>query len=257
MPHLLMTGRARAGWRRPATGGDPTTRACPEPAGRGPRSRIVSFVRESAVIFVSAIVVSLLVKTFVAQAFFIPSASMRDTLREGDRVLVNKLAPGVVDVGRGDIVVFSDPGGWLPVAEQSRTNLMQEALVWIGLMPEQTENHLIKRVIALPGDRVVSTGRGDPLTVNGAEISESYVAAGASPSSIAFDVVVPEDSLWVMGDNRQQSSDSTYHLLDDGGGSIPVDTVVGTAFITVWPVDRVGALHRPGGVFVGVPDPTG
>lgn len=221
---------------------------------RGP---VASFARETAIILGSAILLSLLVKTFLAQAFFIPSASMHDTLLEGDRVLVSKLAPGPFDLHRGDIVVFADPGGWLDQQAVPDTTVVQDALIAVGLMAQQSEDHLIKRVIGLPGDRVASAGDGSPLTVNGTAIDESqYLAPGASPSEIAFDVVVPTGSLWVMGDNRQQSADSRWHLGDPGGGAVPVDDVVGTAFVTLWPADRLGLLRNPGDVFADVPDPS-
>ena len=219
---------------------------------RGPVS---SFVRETAIILVSAIVLSWVIKTFLAQAFFIPSASMHDTLLEGDRVLVNKLVPGPFDLHRGDIVVFEDSGDWLGDQAVPETNVVQDALIAVGLMPQQSEDHLIKRVIGLPGDRVASAGDGSPLTVNGVPVDEaSYLAPGSSPSEIRFDVTVPADSLWVMGDNRQQSADSRYHLGEPGGGAVPVDDVVGTAFVTLWPVDRIGLLRNPGDVFADVPD---
>lgn len=219
---------------------------------RGPVS---SFVRETAIILVSAIVLSWVIKTFLAQAFFIPSASMHDTLLEGDRVLVNKLVPGPFDLHRGDIVVFEDSGEWLGDQAVPETNVVQDALIAVGLMPQQSEDHLIKRVIGLPGDRVASAGDGSPLTVNGVPVDEaSYLAPGSSPSEIRFDVTVPADSLWVMGDNRQQSADSRYHLGEPGGGAVPVDDVVGTAFVTLWPVDRIGLLRNPGDVFADVPD---
>jgi signal peptidase I len=227
------------------------------PASGRRRGPVASFLRETAIILVSAIVLSLVVKTFFAQAFFIPSASMHDTLLEGDRVLVNKLAPGPFDLHRGDIVVFEDPANWLEGAQQVDTNVVQDALIAIGLMPQQSEDHLIKRVIGLPGDHVVAAGDGSPLTVNGVAIDESlYLAPGASPSEIAFDINVPADSIWVMGDNRQHSADSRYHLGDPGGGSVPIGNVVGTAFITLWPFDRVGLLRNPGDVFRDVPDPS-
>lgn len=231
-------------------------------SGAGPtterrRGPVASFARETAIILLSAIVLSWVVKTFLAQAFFIPSASMHDTLLEGDRVLVSKLAPGPFDLHRGDIVVFSDSGGWLDQQAVPETNVVQDALIAVGLMPQQSEDHLIKRVIGLPGDRVASAGDGSPLTVNGEPVDESpYLAPGASPSEIAFDVTVPADSLWVMGDNRQHSADSRYHLGDPGGGSVPVDDVVGTAFVTLWPADRLGLLRNPGDVFADVPDPS-
>ncbi|MBD3780984.1 MAG: signal peptidase I, partial [Micrococcales bacterium] len=132
---------------------------------------------------------------------------------------------------------------------------LQDVLIVIGLMPQQSEDHLIKRVIGLPGDRVASAGDGSPVTVNGVAVDESaYLAPGASPSEIAFDVTVPEGSLWVMGDNRQHSADSRWHLGDPGGGAVPVSDVVGTAFVTLWPLDRIGMLRNPGDVFEAVPD---
>ncbi|GIG38118.1 signal peptidase I [Cellulomonas pakistanensis] len=229
------------------------------PARRSPEGRrgpVASFLRETVIILLSAIVLSWLVKTFLAQAFFIPSASMHDTLLEGDRVLVSKLAPGPLDIHRGDVVVFADPGGWLDQQAVPETNAFQDALIAIGLMPQQSEDHLIKRVIGVAGDRVASTGDGSPLTVNGVPVDESeYLAPGASPSEIAFDVVVPSGSVWVMGDNRQSSADSRFHLGEPGGGSVPVDDVVGTAFVKLWPVDRIGLLRNPGDVFADVPEP--
>jgi signal peptidase I len=153
--------------------------------------------------------------------------------------------------------VFADPGGWLGEQSVPDTNVVQDALIAIGLMPQQSEDHLIKRVIGLPGDRVASAGDGSPITVNGVPVDESeYLAPGASPSEIQFDVTVPPDSLWVMGDNRQHSADSRWHLGDPGGGSVPVSDVVGTAFVTLWPVDRIGLLRNPGDVFADVPDPS-
>lgn len=233
------------------------SRSGAESAPQRRRGPVVSFARETAIILLSAIVLSWLVKTFLAQAFFIPSASMHDTLLEGDRVLVSKLAPGPFDLHRGDIVVFSDPGSWLGGQQVPDTNVVQDVLIAIGLMPQQSEDHLIKRVIGLPGDRVASTGDGSPLTVNGEPIDEEpYLTPGASPSEISFDVIVPENSLWVMGDNRQHSADSRWHLGDPGGGSVPMDDVVGTAFVKLWPLDRLGLLRNPGDVFDEVPDPS-
>ena len=224
------------------------------PSRRGP---VASFLRETAIILVSAVLLSWVVKTFLVQAFFIPSASMHDTLLEGDRVLVNKLAPGPFGLHRGDIVVFADPGGWLTDQDVPETNALQDALIAIGLMPQQSEDHLIKRVIGLPGDRVASAGDGSPVTVNGVAVDEStYLAPGASPSEIAFDVTVPEGSLWVMGDNRQHSHDSRSLNLDrDGSGFVPLDRVVGSAFVRLWPADRVGLLRNPGHAFADVPVP--
>jgi signal peptidase I len=216
-----------------------------------------ALLKETVVILVSALVLSLIIKTFLFQAFYIPSASMRETLVQGDRVLVTKLAPGPLDVHRGDVVVFKDPGGWLPpVQEADQSALRQrvtDVLTYVGLLPQDSGEHLIKRIIGLPGDHVVSDGAGGPVTVNGVEVTEPYLRTSSIPSEVAFDVVVPDDSLWVMGDNRQNSQDSRYHLGDPGGGSVPLDNVVGVAFVTVWPADRLTLLRNPGATFADVP----
>lgn len=233
----------------------------PTPAGHRARDRRTSggaLLRETVIILASALVLSLVIKTFLFQAFFIPSASMRDTLIEGDRVLVTKLAPGPFDLHRGDAVVFKDPGGWLPPPTRTEQSPLRErvtsVLTYVGLLPQDSGEHLIKRIVGLPGDRVSSDGEGGPLTVNGVPVTEPYLRPSSVPSEVAFDVVVPDDSLWVMGDNRQNSQDSRYHLGDPGGGAVPVDNVVGVAFVTVWPLDRLTLLRNPGETFEAVPD---
>ncbi|WP_421733244.1 signal peptidase I [Cellulomonas sp.] len=216
-----------------------------------------SLLRETVIILVSAIVLSLLVKTFLVQAFFIPSQSMHDTLIEHDRILVSKLTPGPFDLRRGDIVVFKDPGGWLPADVAPDPGALQgainSALTFIGLYPADANEHLVKRLIGLPGDHV-SADPGGPVVVNGVALDEPYLAAGESPSAIAFDITVPENSIWVMGDNRSHSSDSRYNQGNPGGGSVPVANVVGMAFVTVWPIERFGLLRNPSSTFADVPD---
>lgn len=206
---------------------------------------------------VSALVLSMLIKTFLMQAFFIPSESMENTLAVGDRVLVSKLAPGPLDVSRGDIVVFRDPGGWLvPNGEPRPTGwrgVAVDALTFVGLLPQDSGEHLIKRVLGLPGDTVECCDDQGRVSLNGVPIDEPYLAEGVSPSDLEFSVVVPEDSLWVMGDNRRNSQDSRFKMGDPGGGSIPMANVVGVAFVTVWPADRWGALRNPGSTFAEVP----
>jgi signal peptidase I len=235
-----------------------------EPAGdptppRRARGRTWGAVRETAVILVSALVLSLLIKTFLAQAFYIPSASMHDTLIEGDRVLVSKLTPGPFTLERGDIVVFKDPGGWLsvPLAEPQGAfeQAVNRALTFVGLQPQDAGEHLIKRVIGLPGDHVTCCDASGRLAVNGVAIDEPYLRPGSVPSEFPFDVVVAPDSLWVMGDNRQDSQDSRAHLGDPGGGMVPIDDVVGTAFVVLWPLERVTLLRDPAATFADVPDP--
>ncbi len=221
------------------------------------RGGLGSWLREAAIIVVSALLLSMLIKTFLVQAFFIPSGSMEQTLAIGDRVLVTKLAPGPLSVHRGDIVVFRDPGGWLqPNGTDAPTGwrgVATDALTFVGLLPQDSGEHLIKRVIGVPGDSVECCDAEGRVSVNGIALDEAYLASGADPSEREFSVVVPEGGLWVMGDNRQNSQDSRYKQGDPGGGSIPLSNVVGVAFVTVWPLERWGALRNPGSTFAAVP----
>jgi signal peptidase I len=235
---------------------DPAPPDAAEPPRRA-RGRVASGARGNALVRASAIQLSWLVKTLVVQAFVIPSSSMHDTLLEGDRVLVSRLVPAPFDVHRGDVVVFADPGGWLTPEEAPRASAVQGALAAVGLAPQQSTGHLIKRVIGLPGDRVAAAGDGSPVTVNGVPVDESaYLAAGVGPSDIPFDVTVPDGALWVLGDNRSSSRDSRWHQGDPGGGAVPVADVVGTAFAVPWPFDRAALLRNPGAAFADVPDPS-
>lgn len=222
----------------------------------GPAHSALAALREGVIVVVAALVLSLLVKTFLVQAFYIPSESMEDTLVEGDRVLVSQLTPGPFDLQRGDVVVFSDPDGWLPpVVEPDRGpvgDAVVGALTFVGVLPQNSGQHLIKRVIGLPGDHVVGEV-GGPTTVNGVAVDETYLKPGSVPTEVAFDVTVPPGSIWVEGDNRQRSGDSRYHQGGAGGGAVPVDDVVGRAVVTVWPLDRISWLSRYGDVFADVP----
>jgi signal peptidase I len=157
-------------------------------------------------------------------------------------VLVEKISMWDGEVERGDVVVFEDPGGWLGATPEP--NGMQEVLSLIGLYPEG--GHLVKRVIAVGGDRVVCCEKQGRLTVNGVPLDESdYLRNDVQPSQKQFDVVVPEDSVWVMGDNRSNSQDSRFHLSDPGKGSVPLDNVVGKVWGIVWPIDRLEILDQP------------
>lgn len=250
MTDLESPGSGVSGPDASASGG----RRALKPAPRG-----MSALREAVVVLGSALVLSLLIKTFLVQAFFIPSGSMETTLDVGDRVLVSRLVPGPLDLHRGDIVVFVDPGGWLPDSTEP-ANPVREALVrvgeFVGLLPANTGSHLIKRVIGLPGDHVVCCNTDGLITVNDTPITEPYVIAGAEPSTIPFDVVVPDDSLFVLGDNRPGSGDSRLHLGDPGGPFVPMSNVVGVAQVTIWPIDRWTVLRNPGATFASVPDPS-
>lgn len=240
----------------PHTGPD-EDRPAPDGRDRHARGGLAAWLRETAIIVVSALVLSLVIKTFLVQAFFIPSGSMEDTLLVGDRVLVSKLAPGPLDVSRGDVVVFKDPGGWLPDETSEPVPAWRQAatnvLTYVGLLPQDSGEHLIKRIIGLPGDTVECCDEEGRVSVQGVPVDEPYLAPGAQPSELEFTTTVPEGHLWVMGDNRQHSQDSRYKQGNPGGGSIPMENVVGVAFVTVWPADRWQVLRNPGATFAGVP----
>ena len=200
------------------------------------------WIREVQIVLTSALVLSLLLKTFVFQSFWIPSGSMENTLQVRDRILVSLWRPGPLDLRHGDIVVFKDPGGWLGAfTEPDPTGVdkvWNNFATFIGLLPQDAGEHLVKRVIGLPGDTVSCDPADGIVNVNGVALVEDYLKPGTSSCSYAWEVTVPDDRVWVLGDNRSNSADSRAHLGDPGGGMVPVDNVVGTAFITVWPFDH-------------------
>lgn len=199
---------------------------------------------------VSALLLSLIIKTFFFQSFYIPSPSMVPTLQEGDRILVTKWRPDPLPLRRGDIVVFKDPNQWLgaPAEPESGLHLVvKDVLTWTGLLPEDAGEHLIKRVIGLPGDTVECADPDGPVVVNGEALDEPYIAEGSRPCGTTFTAVVPDGYLWVMGDNRDDSADSRAHMGDPGGGAVPRANVVGTTFALVWPLDRFSGIGNPFG----------
>jgi signal peptidase I len=205
-----------------------------------------TWTREVLIVLASALVLSLLLKTFVFQSFWIPSGSMEDTLEVNDRILVSLWRPGPLDLRHGDIVVFKDPGGWLaPSAEPAPTGAAKawdDFATFVGLLPQDAGEHLVKRVIGLPGDTVACDPDDGVVTVNDVPLVEGYVKDGTLSCPYAWSITVAEDRLWVLGDNRSNSADSRAHIGDPGGGTIPLDSVVGTAFVTVWPLDHWKSL---------------
>ena len=208
-----------------------------------------SFLRELPGIVLTALVISVLIKTFLVQAFYIPSGSMENTLLVNDRVLVNKLADKPDEIHRGDVVVFQDPGGWLnSPASTPRGGLLgglRDGLVFVGLAPAAGEEDLIKRVIGVGGDTVACCDPQGRMTVNGVPLTEPYLFPGDVPSTETFSVKVPAGHLWVMGDHRSVSEDSRAHQSQPGKGFVPVTDVIGRAFTIVWPLDRATLMKRP------------
>jgi len=193
-----------------------------------------------------ALVLAIVIKAFFLQAFYIPSGSMNNTLVLNDRILVEKVSYwGGGTPQRGDIVVFSDPGGWLDAAETpGPSGPVAKTLELFGLYP--TGGHLVKRVIGVGGDHVKCCDTRGRVTVNGVPLHEkSYIKPGEKPSLIDFDVKVQPGYLWVMGDNRSNSADSRLHTGDPGGGQVPADDVVGKVFAVVWPLEHAKIIHRP------------
>jgi len=195
-------------------------------------------------------VLSFLIKTFLFQSFWIPSGSMEPTLIKGDRILVTKWRPDPLPLRRGDIVVFKDPANWITHpgdAAEGAEKVGRELLTYTGLMPEDAGEHLVKRIVGLPGDHVECTDPEGKVSVNGEELTEDYIAPGSRPCGAVFSVDVPDNALWLMGDNRDGSSDSRKHMELPGGGTVPRANVVGVAFVLVWPFDRFTGLGNPWG----------
>jgi len=237
----------------------PDGEATPDGDEEEKRPSALTLIKETGIIVISALIVSWLIKTFLVQAFFIPSESMEDTFERGDRVMVSRLVPRFFDVHRGDIVVFKDPGDWLsaysPPDRGPFTNALITIFTGVGLLPQDSGEHLVKRTIGVPGDNVVCCTVDGLVTVNGTPIEEwSYIRPGSIPSQVSFDVTVPDDMLFVMGDNRQNSADSRFNADKPFDGFVPIENVVGTAFATVWPLGRATILHNPGSVFATVPN---
>jgi signal peptidase I len=206
-----------------------------QPAGAASgreRSSPLQVAREVGVLVLTAVVIAVVVKTFVAQAFYIPSGSMLPQLQINDRVVVSKTAYRLHDPHRGDIVVFDAPGGLpkpsSPLPERALRGLVQS----VGLSAPSTDEY-IKRVVALPGERV--EGHGGGVLVDGRRLVEPYLPAGVTTGDFPA-VVVPPGTLWVMGDNRGNSADSRVF------GPVPRSTVVGRAFVRVWPLRHTSFL---------------
>lgn len=167
---------------------------------------------------------------------------MQNTLQVGDRIAVNKLANFFTDIKRGEVVVFKDPANWLgaaPIETGSKPVVaIKNALVSVGVLPDPAKQYLIKRVIGVGGDTVVCCDTKGRISVDGTSINEKYIFAGNKPSDSTFKVTVPKGYIWVMGDHRGASADSRFHTDDIHHGMVPLNDVVGRAFVTVWPLNH-------------------
>jgi signal peptidase I len=231
----------------PATGGNGAKGGKGGKAGKSGKRRR-SFWRELPVLVVVALVLALVIKSFAIQAFFIPSASMQNTLEIGDRVLINKVVYHLRSIHRGDIIVFDGSRSWDFDNPPASSNIFSKAIDELeGLVGVTHDSSIyIKRVIGLPGDRVACCNAAGQVTVNGVPLSESsYLYPGNAPSTQKFSITVPAGGLWVMGDHRLVSYDSRGHTGDPGGGSIPESAVLGRAFVIIWPPSRWSFLNIP------------
>ncbi|MGQ0844562.1 MAG: signal peptidase I [Sporichthyaceae bacterium] len=182
------------------------------------------------------------VRAWLFQAYFIPSPSMEHTLETGDRVLVNKASYRGGTPQRGQIVVFNGVEGFATNAA-SHGGFVDSALGLLGLSGDSDD--YIKRVIGIPGDRVKCCDAQGRLQINGISLDEPYLFPLDQPSREKFDIKVPPGRLWVMGDHRSRSADSRAHLGAPGGGTVPIDKVVGRAIAIVWPMGHAGWLRIP------------
>jgi signal peptidase I len=253
-----------AGSRDRADPGEPGPGSQEDQAKAKARRRRRPLWGELPLLVVIALVVALVIKTYVVQAFFIPSASMENTLEIGDKILVNKVIYHLRSIQPGDIIVFNGAGSWTPAPPASRPSsdpivraydatlrpLFQSVDQLFGTAPGQTD--FIKRVIGVPGDHVACCNAQGLVTVNGVPLQEqSYLypgeTSGSAPAGYSgrFSITVPPGRLWVMGDNRAVSDDSRLRLNDPGHGTIPESEVIGRAFIIVWPPSRWRILPIP------------
>ena len=217
------------------------------------------FLRDAVIIVVAALVVSFLIKTFLIRSVFIPTDSMDATLIRDDRIIVSQIHGGPLELSRGDVIVFVDPGGWLSIQsgvseDDPLTRLLDGLSVFVGLSGPDDNEHLVKRLIGLPGDTVVCCDELGAMSINGVPLAEPYVSLPEGVTKVSsndFEVVVPDGAVWVMGDNRYNSADSRRNMDKPGGGFVPLDNVVGRAIVISWPQERWTWLSNYPETFIG------
>ena len=205
-----------------------------------------SLLREFPILVIVALAVSIVIKTFLVQFFFIPSGSMENTLQINDRVAVNKVPFIGKSIKRGDVVVFRDPDNWLPepyVGDQNKfIAKIKDGFVAVGVLPNPAKQYLVKRVIGVAGDKVECCSKDKKLMINGVEIDEPYIFAGNTASDTNFNVTVPAGKIWVMGDHRGASADSRFHQDDINNGMVPNSKITGKVVGIIWPIKHLGIV---------------
>lgn len=218
---------------------------------------------ELIAVLIVTLAISAMVKLFLIQPFYVPSTSMERTLMVSDHILVSKMAPKYRPLNRGDIVVFADSGNWLGEVQESEkrqesnifTKVFNKVFSIVGLVPEDTNEYLVKRVIGLPNDFVQCCDTAGQMSINGKSIEEGYLPKGTIPSEVPFSIKVGPNHIWVMGDNRQHSLDSRAHMDSPTQGTVPLKDVVGRAFLSVWPMERIRILSNSC-AFYNIPAPS-
>ena len=186
------------------------------------------------------------------QAFYVPSASMEDTLLLEDRIIATKISKPFAEIQRGQIVVFKDPGDWLPEYDSDRNTFLHFLSV-VGLLPSDAGDDLVKRVIGTEGDTIKCCSENGKIIINGQELlDEEFTKPGVDTNQVEFEITVPKNRIFVMGDNRPDSRDSRFHL-ETAYGTIPVKNVVGQVQLRIWPFNRFATLGIPD-AFKAIPD---
>lgn len=230
----------------------PRARHAAPPPHHGAGWWAIRIARETGIVLAIALLASIVIRLVLAQPMYVPDAAMSDTLRPGDRVLVAKGLSAVTGLSRGDVVAFADPGGWSAL-EVPPASIGDRILASLGLAPVTSGDALVMRVIAAGGDRVACCNAQGRIVLNGMPLEESYLPPGMPTDQVTFDVTVPEDAVFVMGDDRVNSRDSRYHL-DVDSGAVPTSGLVGRAVLVLWPLGHLQALTTPA-EFADVPEP--
>lgn len=203
-----------------------------------------SIGRELITVVGTALILSILIRTFLLQAFYVPSASMQDTLQENDRIIVSKISTRFSGIDRSNVIVFHDPGGWLGEGFPNPYDTpVGRVLQAIGIVPSNSGNDLVKRVIGVANDKIECCDLQGRITVNGVGVDEAYIRDGVTSDQVTFSVLVPEGNVFVMGDNRGNSEDSRFHL-DKNNGMVPVEEIIGRVAMRIWPINRIGGIEN-------------